>query len=67
MIRLIGGAFLQPTDTVCDVATSEVLIKYYIENVTVPAKGSVKCGLYRQHVCSSASAVVGDFDFTLRK
>ncbi|GAA5847159.1 hypothetical protein JCM5353_004983 [Sporobolomyces roseus] len=53
--------------TVCDVATSEVLIKFYVENVSVPAKGSIKCGLYRQHVCSSASAVVGDFDFTLRK
>ncbi|GAA5901283.1 uncharacterized protein JCM6883_000163 [Sporobolomyces salmoneus] len=52
--------------TVRDVETNELLLRYVASNVNVPAKGSIKCGLYRAHVFSPASAVVGDFDFSKR-
>ncbi|GAA5981562.1 hypothetical protein JCM11641_004098 [Rhodosporidiobolus odoratus] len=51
--------------TVADTATDELLLRYAV-NADVPAKGSVKCGLYRAHVCSTATAVVGDFVFKKR-
>ncbi|GAA6021412.1 hypothetical protein JCM11491_006700 [Sporobolomyces phaffii] len=43
--------------------TDEVLLRYRASHVDVPARGSIKCGLYRAKVVSAASAVVGDFDF----
>ncbi|GAA5865616.1 hypothetical protein JCM1840_001461 [Sporobolomyces johnsonii] len=49
--------------TVQDSLTLEPLLRYCVANVHVPAQGSIKCGLYRAHVCSSAKAVVGDFEF----
>ncbi|GAA5872181.1 hypothetical protein JCM16303_001002 [Sporobolomyces ruberrimus] len=52
--------------TVSDAGTNQILLRYRVNDVNVPAKGSIKCGLYRAHVCSAASAVVGDFDFTKR-
>ncbi|BGP43489.1 hypothetical protein JCM10449v2_007524 [Rhodotorula kratochvilovae] len=52
--------------TVQDALTHDLLLRYSISNVHVPALGSIKCGLYRAHVCSAASAVVGDFDFKRR-
>ncbi|GAA6060580.1 hypothetical protein JCM10212_006815 [Sporobolomyces blumeae] len=50
--------------TVQDSVTYEPILRYCVENVNVPAKASVKCGLYRAHVCSAATAVVGDFNFS---
>ncbi|GAA6050874.1 hypothetical protein JCM3770_005750 [Rhodotorula araucariae] len=52
--------------TVQDAVTQDLLLRYSISNVHVPAQGSIKCGLYRAHVCSTASAAVGDFDFKRR-
>ncbi|GAA6008338.1 hypothetical protein JCM10207_000090 [Rhodosporidiobolus poonsookiae] len=49
--------------SITDAVTGEPLLRYARSNVDVPAKGSIKCGMYRAHVCSAASAVVGDFDF----
>lgn len=50
-------------DYIQDAVSGELLLRYSISNVNVPAQGSIKCGLYRAHVCSAATAVVGDFDF----
>ncbi|BGP35376.1 hypothetical protein JCM10296v2_007212 [Rhodotorula toruloides] len=52
--------------TIQDYATLAPLLRYVVSNVDVPAKGSIKTGLYRAHVCSAATAVVGDFDFKRR-
>ncbi|GAA5998947.1 uncharacterized protein JCM10292_005815 [Rhodotorula paludigena] len=52
--------------TIQDAVTHELLLRYCIHNVHVPAQGSIKCGLYRAHVCSAATAVVGDFEFKRR-
>ncbi|POY75446.1 hypothetical protein BMF94_1518 [Rhodotorula taiwanensis] len=49
--------------SISDAVTNELLLRYCMQNVPVPAAGTIKTGLYRQHVCSPASAVVGDFDF----
>jgi len=57
---------LSRADTVQDASTHELLLQYARSGVDVPAGGSVKCGLYRAHVCSAASAVVGDFQFSRR-
>ncbi|GAA5863520.1 hypothetical protein JCM3774_006510 [Rhodotorula dairenensis] len=46
-----------------DAVTGELLLRYAVHDVHVPAQGSIKFGLYRAHVCSSASAAVGDIDF----
>ncbi|GAA5865566.1 hypothetical protein JCM8547_007651 [Rhodosporidiobolus lusitaniae] len=48
-----------------DALTGETLLQYYRggPDINVPSQGSIKCGLYRAHVCSPASAVVGDFSF----
>ncbi|GAA5970660.1 hypothetical protein JCM3765_001186 [Sporobolomyces pararoseus] len=52
--------------SVRDSETNETLLRYVATNIDVPAKGSIKFGLYRAHVCSAATAVVGDFDFSKR-
>ncbi|GAA5821022.1 hypothetical protein JCM11251_001924 [Rhodosporidiobolus azoricus] len=52
--------------TIQDSVTLQPLLQYALSNVDIPAAGSVKCGLYRAHVCSAATAVVGDFDFKKR-
>ncbi|GJN94301.1 hypothetical protein Rhopal_007375-T1 [Rhodotorula paludigena] len=52
--------------TIQDAVTHELLLRYCIQNVHVPAQGSIKCGLYRAHICSAATAVAGDFDFKRR-
>lgn len=49
-------------DSLSDAVTGQLLLRYAVQDVHVPAQGSVKFGLYRAHVCSSASAVVGDLD-----
>ncbi|GAA6038791.1 hypothetical protein JCM8097_002892 [Rhodosporidiobolus ruineniae] len=50
--------------SIADAITGEPLLRYCVSNVgNVPAQGSIKCGLYRAHVCSAATAVCGDFDF----
>ncbi|BGP20107.1 hypothetical protein JCM10213v2_008242 [Rhodosporidiobolus nylandii] len=51
--------------TVEDSVTGELLLRYCV-SADIPAQGSIKCGLYRAHVCSAATAVVGDFDFKKR-
>ncbi|GAA6008341.1 hypothetical protein JCM10207_000091 [Rhodosporidiobolus poonsookiae] len=48
---------------ITDAVTGAPILRYSRSNVDIPAKGSIKCGIYRAHVCSAASAVVGDFDF----
>ncbi|BGP27661.1 hypothetical protein JCM10295v2_006635 [Rhodotorula toruloides] len=52
--------------TIQDDATLAPLLRYAVSNVGVPAQGSIKTGLYRAHVCSAATAVVGDFEFKRR-
>ncbi|GAA5917727.1 hypothetical protein JCM6882_009363 [Rhodosporidiobolus microsporus] len=52
--------------TIQDSVTLETLLQYTLSGVDIPAQGSIKCGLYRAHVCSAATAVVGDFDFKKR-
>ncbi|KPV73376.1 uncharacterized protein RHOBADRAFT_55128 [Rhodotorula graminis WP1] len=52
--------------TVQDATTQELVLQYARSGVDVPAGGSIKCGLYRAHVCSAASAVVGDLQFSRR-
>lgn len=54
---------LVPTDSICDALTGELFLRYAVRDVTVPAQGTIKTGLYRDHVCSAASAVIGDFEF----
>ncbi|GAA5985367.1 hypothetical protein JCM10908_006948 [Rhodotorula pacifica] len=46
-----------------DAVTSQLLLRYAVQDVHVPAQGSIKFGLYRAHVCSPASAVLGDIEF----
>lgn len=57
------GRVLPVPDSISNAVTNELLLRYRMQNVPVPAAGTIKTGLYRQHVCSPASAVVGDFDF----
>ncbi|GAA5926584.1 uncharacterized protein JCM15063_000314 [Sporobolomyces koalae] len=49
--------------TVRDSESHEILLRYSVREVNVAAKGSIKFGLYRAHVCSPASAVIGDISF----
>jgi hypothetical protein len=58
-----ADCFVSLSDYIQDAVTGELLLRYSIQNVNVPAQGSIKCGLYRAHICSAATAVVGDFDF----